>query len=249
VRYGFERERSKDDSPYEAVSVEIICQIVPAGHETLTIDIRSCFDLEPIPGLSVDLGKICAEDRIVRVPEQWTYFEDFETGFVGPEWSNRQVAISPSGQRFLGRLTNGAVTLTLTDLPAHNEATVALDLYLIRSWDGNNPDSGPDIVEFSLGDALLKRTTFSNVHRLDDPHPQAFPGDYPGDSYPAATGASGINTLGYPPGSNRHGDTKYRLEFTAASSSTTLTFTVTASNLQALDDESWGIDNVEVKLR
>jgi hypothetical protein len=179
----------------------------------------------------------------------WSYSEDFESGMAGPEWSNRQVAISPSGQRFLGRLTNGAVTLTLTDLPAHNEATVALDLYLIRSWDGNNPDSGPDIVEFSLGDALLKRTTFSNVHRLDDPHPQAFPGDYPGDSYPAATGASGINTLGYPPGSNRHGDTKYRLEFTAASSSTTLTFTVTASNLQALDDESWGIDNVEVKLR
>jgi hypothetical protein len=57
---------SMDDSPYEEVSVEIIRQIVPAGDETLTIDILSCFNFEPIPGYSVDLGKICAADRIVR---------------------------------------------------------------------------------------------------------------------------------------------------------------------------------------
>jgi hypothetical protein len=183
------------------------------------------------------------------VPEQWTYFENFETGFVGPEWSDRQVTLSPGGELFLGRFSNGSVTLTLADLPSHQEATVTFDLYLIRSWDGNNTDSGPDIVEFRFGDTLLKRTTFSNVHKLDDPHPQAFPGDYPGGSFPAATGASGINTLGYPPGSSRYGDTKYHLEFTAASTSSTLTYTVTASNLQELDDESWGIDNVEVKLR
>jgi len=35
------------------------------------------------------------------------------------------------------------ITLTLKNLRPHSLATVSFDLYVLKSWDGNNPNSGP----------------------------------------------------------------------------------------------------------
>src|SRR5215470_94662 len=83
---------------------------------------------------------------------------------------------SPNGkQRFLGEFGGSAivsappydpqhfvrmdetVTLTLRDLRSHTLATVAFDLYILKSWDGNNTNYGPDRWSLSVqdGPALL----------------------------------------------------------------------------------------------
>jgi hypothetical protein len=76
--------------------------------------------------------------------EPMVYGNDFE-GTVGPEWSKTSVDVTPGGRHFLGQFGNDTLTLTLACLPAHVQATLSFDLYVIRSWDGNtivHPISG-----------------------------------------------------------------------------------------------------------
>ena len=81
---------------------------------------------------------------------------------MGSEWSDTSTDTTPEGARgFLGQFSNGDVTLTLDDLPSHTEITVSFNLFLIRTWDGN--DDSPDIWELSVaGGSTLLITTFSN---------------------------------------------------------------------------------------
>src|SRR5437763_17130921 len=60
---------------------------------------------------------------------------------VGAEWSNPKESTTPSGQSFLGEFVNNAVRLTLTDPHPHTTATVAIDLYILRTWTGYKPNS------------------------------------------------------------------------------------------------------------
>ncbi|MEZ4639023.1 MAG: hypothetical protein R2856_29355 [Caldilineaceae bacterium] len=68
----------------------------------------------------------------------------YATGFTngaGNEWSTPgRVVTAPNGERHLGEFSNEATTLTLTNLPSHRRVTVSVDLYVIRSWDGNQVD-------------------------------------------------------------------------------------------------------------
>ena len=80
-------------------------------------------------------------------PAGVVYANDFEAG-AGPEWSSPLTRTTPSGRRFLGEFGAAAVTLSLACLPAHTQIDVALDLLVIRSWDGNEatlPDHGGPI--------------------------------------------------------------------------------------------------------
>lgn len=187
------------------------------------------------------------------------YMNDFERplGTTFPEWTSTgrpaAVARTPTGNRgFLGEFDNGTARLTLGGLPAHTEVTVSFDLFIIFSWDGNSMVFGPDIWELGVGGGpTLLRTTFSNTTDFIDLHDQAFPGAFPGGSNPRGTGAAEINTLGYPivtgnPGT--FGDSVYRLSFTFPHSADSLVLNFTASNLQGVGDESWGLDNVVVSV-
>lgn len=71
---------------------------------------------------------------------------------------------------------------------------------------------------------------------------QSYADDYPA-SYPERAGAAANDSLGY----SWVGDSTYRIERTVHTTSPTLTVTFTASQLQELSDESWGIDNVVVR--
>jgi hypothetical protein len=136
------------------------------------------------------------------------------------------------------------VTLSLQDLPTHEEVTVEFDLYIIDSWNGNATSNGPDVITIDLiGAGTLLNTTFSN--HIDDP--QAFPGDYPSGNNARGAGAAAIGSLGYPDEDDSWGDATYRLTYTVPHSAATLTLRVTGN--PNASGETWGIDNVRLTVK
>jgi hypothetical protein len=171
---------------------------------------------------------------------------------------------SPNGkQRFLGEFGGPAiltgrpfdpqhfvrvdqtVTLTLRNLKPHTRATVTFDLYILKSWDGNNPNYGPDRWSLSVqGGPTLLDTTFSN-------NPKTGEYDLSLQNYPVANsapqaGAAVVNTLGY----KFFGDSIYRLSCTFDHAGNTLALNFSSSLFEGkgIADESWGLDNVRVSI-
>ncbi|HEX7652272.1 MAG TPA: LamG domain-containing protein, partial [Verrucomicrobiae bacterium] len=168
-------------------------------------------------------GKCGASSAGAGVP----YFTDFETG-IGSEWG---VPALEGGQpsvftKFTGRLGNSSQSLVLTNLTPGQIYTAGFDLYIIDSWDG-----GGDQFDVSVDGNSVFHASFSNFGA------QSYAGS------PDEGQADYGFTQGYP-------DAIYRnleLSFTASNAVTVLTFT--GLNLEALDNESWGLDNVGVRLK
>lgn len=178
------------------------------------------------------------------------YQNDFESA-VGPEWSIRKRTAAPSGLRgsFLGDFGNDVERLGLTNLPAHDEVFLTFRLYAIRSWDGSNAGCcGPDVWDLSIENgATLVHTTFSNgdgFNRVDDT--QSFPGAFPASTNLPRTGASETDVLGFELVRGQVMDAVYNMRLTFPHTSSSLALLFSASNLQFLGDESWGIDDVTV---
>jgi hypothetical protein len=159
-------------------------------------------------------------------------------------------------RHFLGEFGAETVCLSLDNLPTHTQVQVVFDLYLIRSWDGNqvdlpnsmlvySPDSviGPDVWRLEADAALLLETTFSNWKNLS----QAYPGMFPDGDFPAWTGAVEVNTLGYD-FTGLPKDAVYHLVFTFDHSGDTLMLDFISQQVQDILDESWGLDNVQVAM-
>jgi hypothetical protein len=194
---------------------------------------------------------------------QQVYSNDF-SGAVGPEWSTSSTDTTPvGGRRFLGQFGNQSVALSLSNLPSHNLVLVQFDLFVIRSWDGNqvlSPQNGlvgPDLFSVSVDNGVVLTTSFSNIYGPDGTpahatYPQAYPDLYPGGSHLPRTGAVEVNTLGYQ--WNDPGiyvgpmDSVYRLLLAVPHSADTVAFAFNGSPNQAILDESWGIDNVQVSV-
>ena len=172
------------------------------------------------------------------------YTNNFETS-VGAEWSINRAEVTPTGnRRFLGQFGNDTVSLTLANLPPHSQVSVAFDLYVIRTWDGNGPaaEFGPDIFQVSADNGpTLTRTTFTNHSHLR----QAYPNEFPGGNNTPRNGAVENNTLGYTFNGISFSSV-YRIEKTIAHADGTLKLNFSGSGLEALDNESWGLDNVRV---
>ena len=175
---------------------------------------------------------------------------------AGALWSNSTRSTSPSGEIFLGEFGNGGTSLILEELPDHSRVSVSFDLYILRSWDGNQvelPDDfdpyqpivegqaatriGPDIFQVRSGDTILLDATFSNWAQ--------FTQNYPSLDSPAQSGAVAVNTLGYIY-RDWQKDATYRIHLSFDHSNPMLVLDFVALGLQALEDESWGIDNVSV---
>jgi hypothetical protein len=80
---------------------------------------------------------------------------------------------------------------------------------------------------------------------------QAHPDVFSVGGYPPRTAAAETKTLGYTfdlAGLGDAGDTVYRLGFKFQHSASSLVLAFSASGLQDLLDESWGLDNVEVRV-
>jgi len=169
--------------------------------------------------------------------------------------------VSPNGkQRFLGEFggpvlvgappydprhfvtVEESVTLTLRDLKPHTFVTVAFDLYILKSWDGNNRTYGPDRWSLRVQDGpTLLDTTFSNNPKTGADLSQQ---NYPAANSPQQSGAAAVNTLGY----KFYGDSIYHLSFNFPHTGGTLVLNFSSSLFEGkgTDDESWGLDNVRV---
>ncbi len=179
------------------------------------------------------------------------YYASFE-GALGPEWSVGNTDVTPIGsRRFLGQFGNDTVSLRLTNLPPHTNVTVSLDLFIIRTWDGNavTPD-GPDLWKLSVaGGPALVHSTFLNGPYYDrPPGTQSFPGNYPNCDYPCGTGATEHNTLGFTWPEIGVVDSVYNLVCTFPHTSNEVVLDFSGQVLEGLHNESWGLDNVSVAL-
>lgn len=169
------------------------------------------------------------------------YFNDFNAGPVGAEWSFTSTETSPSGQRFLGSLGNGVVTLNLGPVAA-GLITLDFDFYAIRSLDGNGPaGGGPDLFQFQIGSGPIATTSFDNFGASS----QMFPSlNGTGTNIPGS-GAIATNSLGYT-FSGQFADAIYHITLATNHAGGNLFITFTSLQTQGADDEAWGIDNVRV---
>lgn len=184
------------------------------------------------------------------------YQNDFQSG-VGSEWSRTLLQNAPTpywfGPRtFLGEFSNETVSLSLASLGAHSDVQLDFDLYLIRSWDGSSGgaalyDYGNDVFSVTAqGDAALLEETFSN----GNPAGQTYGANA---NNPAYTGATETYSLGFVfddgiLGISQVMDSVYHFSFNFVHSGNGLAFNFSGFGLQALGDESWGLDNVQVSL-
>jgi hypothetical protein len=174
-----------------------------------------------------------------------------------------------SSQRFLGELggpvilqappydsrhfvrVDESINLALTGLPKHSSLTLAFDLNLLKSWDGNNPTYGPDRWSAAIaGGPTLLATTFSNNFKTGNDLSLQ---DYPSTGSTPQTGAFATNTLGY---GFWFGDAAYHMSFAVPHTAASVTFVFSSSlnegkseQVHSTRDESWGLDNVRVTVR
>ena len=137
-----------------------------------------------------------------------------------------------------------AARLKLDDLPKHTKATVAFDLLILKSWDGNSPRYGPDRWSLKVeGGPTLLDSTFSNNPKVEA---EGSDQDYPKPASKPRSGAASAGTLGY----NFFGDSIYRLSFTFPHQARKLALEFAGDLFEGKGepDESWGLDNVSVKV-
>jgi hypothetical protein len=173
------------------------------------------------------------------------YQNDFETSSA-PEFTPAPFTLAPnSSTTFLGRFSgdNPGTVLNLTGLAAHSSITLNFDVYIIQSWDGTgNAGFGPDILRFTADSNTFLDASFSNRSGPTQSYSDATP--LGGGPFPEKTGTDAENTLGYVDSFGTN--TVYNLSFTFAHSASTLTVDFGSIGLQAVGDESWGLDNFVV---
>jgi RHS repeat-associated protein len=160
------------------------------------------------------------------------YTTDFEED-IGPEWSRVDTLNSPVSSRFLGRFGNETVALGLNKLPPHSKLRLVWDLDVIDGWDGEG-SPGPDYFGFTIGGHLQSswEYTFRNAQGIASP--QSYPG----------TPTVGISNF---VGNASLPDSIYRsLQFDFAHTNDDLTLEFFGRNLEAIGNESWGLDNVRL---
>jgi hypothetical protein len=140
----------------------------------------------------------------------------------------------------------------LGHLPKHTRVTVSFRLFVLRSWDGNNPDA-PDLWSLRVdnGPVLVHTSFFNNTEQLARSPFQAFPGRFPSSHFPGRTSARENNTLGYSmtwDGTLYHRDAVYPMTFTFAHSGPDLALDFTGLADQEITDESWGLADVRVSV-
>ncbi len=173
--------------------------------------------------------------------------QNFEAAQEGYGFNKSTRNITPTGRGFLGEFGNESVTLSLSGLGEHDALEVAFDLYLIRSWDGNQPLVGPDIFSFGVqGGPTLLRSSFA-VQPIGWERPQSYPAAAGAGDHAMGTGAAEFRSLGYTWASQGN-DAVYRFSFLIPHASENVMLWFAAEGLQGLDDESWGLDNVSVGL-
>ena len=186
--------------------------------------------------------------------ESDVYSNDFEQGDLKDITSG--IVTTYNNSKVLGQYNNGGFELSLTDLPEHDLVEVTFDLYIHDSWDGNqNNDNidGPDIWKLILDGKEYINTTFSNNTcgagmRCS---PQSYPNDYPNFNNNPKTGAYKINlpSVCHTVGKTTLYKIKKRISHSKSSILVKCMDKLVQTNANdALCDESWSIDNINIKV-
>jgi uncharacterized repeat protein (TIGR01451 family) len=247
------------DTGEEKVTCEI--ETIPAGSSTtIQMVVSTPYDFKGTIGNSASVTAteldLDSSDNSVFITSQvvktyTVYCNDFNAG-AGPEWSNLAISVTPFGRIFLGDFSNETTTLILDDLPVHTQLQYVFDLYVIRSWDGNEiytdnfgVKAGPDRWKMDIDGQEFKVTSFSNM--VDQNYKQSYPSDYPFGSYPPQTSADEVNTLGYTY-HNIPMDSVYRINSLIDHAQEDFSLSLSAFGLQSKNDESWGLDNLCIEV-
>ena len=184
------------------------------------------------------------------------YASAFTKG-AGDQWSKKHVTRCPSGRRtFLGPFAYECTTLSLDDLPEHARVRLSFDLMIVLTWDGDanldHPDNtGPDLFDVTVdrGPRLVHSSFVARPNA--ETGTQSFPGRFPYDHLPAGTAAVESRSLGYfwngGVGSGPD-DYVYHVERSFAHSGKSVKIAFSGINLEAVDNECWGLDNVQVEV-
>jgi hypothetical protein len=143
---------------------------------------------------------------------------------------------------------------------------ISFDLYILGTWDGSTvnypPETadllpaaskllgpekviGPDLWDFLWDGNPLVHASFSNWPQLN--FRQSYPLTHPAGDFPAQTGAAAVNSLGYLM-EGMPFDSTYHMTHILPHTADTLTLDFSSLSLQALSDESWGLDNLVITL-
>jgi hypothetical protein len=150
---------------------------------------------------------------------------------------------SPADPGYNRTAVKQQIRFELVDLPPHRALQLSFDLYVLKSWDGNSPQYGPDRLRLAVdGGPTLFDTTFSNNHKVER---QGSYQDYPKRRSLPQTAAHSTNTQGY----EFFGDAIYQFEFEFPHQQDTLGLDFSSDLFEGKGtaDESWGIDNMRIE--
>lgn len=191
------------------------------------------------PTTAVDLdfeGEI--PDFVTHVSCDETPSEGYEP--LGPE-GNR------FGPTFLRCLTGGTITITLEDLPAHSVIDLDFLFAAIDSLDGEGTFPAGDFFRIDLDGTTIFRESFANA--LPDQIQTYEP------PVPEIVLARRVD-LGFSGPGGFYTDSAYDMSLDPTfdglahtASTAVLVFTLEGEGVQSLEDESWAIDNLRVRLR
>jgi hypothetical protein len=221
-------------TPSESVAVEVYSNRfdAPLGSEfpewtSSPIRFRSAADP---PGT----GELPPPD--VTNVESPNHAQRFLGEFGGPKIGT---AADPGYNRTLVEQT---IRLALRDLPPHEKLRLSFDLFILKSWDGNSPQYGPDRLRVAVaGGPTLLDTSFSNNHKVER---EGSYQDYPVPKSLPQLSAVRTNTLAY----DFFGDAIYHIKFDFSHDRSDLEIDFSSALFEGkgTDDESWGIDNVSI---
>lgn len=207
--------------------------------------------LPAVPGAAVAFvpapAPARAEQQVVRRVSSLVYQSRFNDA-PGAQWDKKGHASAPRGERFAGPFGSEGATLTLSDIPDHDQLIIDADLYTIGDWSGagSSPskfivtlDGQPVLAEtFANEDGTLRRT-------------QSFPGGGSRGRLPGAE-ATSLDALGYAPIGSKAagavGDASYHIRIVVPHSKATGALRFAAAGLSASGKTPavWGLDNVTV---
>lgn len=174
-----------------------------------------------------------------------SYSSTFDA-FPAEGWSDPRWETAPTGQKFLGPYDNETTTLTISNLQDHTHVVIAVDVYIIGGWAGNEGELPSELSVTLDEDEQIFVATFSNAepgHGATQSYPD---GDLRA-AHPARHGAFNTNTLGY---LDRAGadlpDSTYRLVLSAKHSGPIANLKFRGSGLDPKTGARWALDNVSV---
>ena len=184
---------------------------------------------------------------------------DLDDNLVPPELNIGDGALAPTegyaplgpdgnqfGDLFLRSRTGNTVTLTVPNLPAHSKISIAFLFAAIDSLDGTGSFPAGDYMRIDLDGTPVFRESFANA--LPEQEQSYVPSD------PDVVLARRVD-LGFQGPGGYFTDSAYNMAKEAkfqnlphTSSTAVIAFTLEGEGVQSVDDESWAVDNLRVRI-